>query len=77
MGAFSTMADAESRAGVLMDGGNLSTYNIVVAHAGRSKNGVICVRVLRGMSMSADRVADGQLQSKAGAFEELTDDAAT
>jgi len=76
MAAFSTMASAEARARVLMDGGNSATYNIVQAHSGRTKSGTICVRVLRGMSLSADLVGDGQRQSKAGSWEELTDDAA-
>jgi hypothetical protein len=77
MAAFATMKLAESRARVLMAGGKLSTYNIVAAHSGPTKAGVICVRVLRGMSLSATRVQDGQLQSKAGAWEELTDDSQT
>jgi hypothetical protein len=76
MGLFASMAAADARARVLMDNGNSSTYNIVAAHSGRTKDGTICVRVLRGMSLSADRVQDGQLQSKAGAWEELVDDGA-
>jgi hypothetical protein len=77
MAAFATMQAAEARARVLMAGGKMSTYNIAVAHSGRTKAGVICVRVLRGMSLSPTRVGDGQLASKAGSWEELTDDAAT
>jgi len=77
MAAFATMAAAETRARTLMDDGNSATHNIVAAHAGRTKGGIICVRVLRGMSLSTALVADGQKQSKAGAWEELTDDSAT
>jgi hypothetical protein len=75
--SFTTFAQAESRAKVLMDNGKSSTFNIIAAHAGRTKSGVICVRVKRGMTLSPTRVSDGQKQSKAGAWEELIDTAAT
>ncbi len=77
MAAFATMAAAESRAKVLMDTDKLSTNNIVAAHSGRTKDGTICVRVLRAMSLSATLVQDGQLQSRGGAWEELTSDTDT
>ena len=38
------------------------------------KTGVVCVRVLRVMSLSATRVSDGQLAAKARNWEELIDD---
>ena len=76
MAAFATMASAEARALVLM-GSNLATSGIVEAHSGRTKDGTICVRVLRSMSLATTLVADGQLQSKAGAWEELTSDTDT
>ncbi len=77
MSAFATLAAANARARVLMDNGKSSTYNIVSAHAARTKSGTICVRVLRGMTLSPTLVSDGQRQSKAGAWEELIDNGAT
>jgi hypothetical protein len=78
---FLTMAEAEARALELMDQGKLFTNGIVAAHSGRTRSGVICVRVQRALSSSGGKVegmvTDGQDQSKAGAWEELTDSEAT
>jgi len=76
MAAFSSMSAAAARARALMDNGKSSTYKITVAHPCRTKDGVIAVRVLRWTGMSPARVTDGQLRSKAGGWEYLTDDTA-
>lgn len=68
MAAF-TFASAEDRGRVLMDAGT-----IIVGYVCRAPSGVIGLRVLRPMSASGT-TADGM--NKEGAWDVLTDDAAT
>lgn len=64
MAAFLTMAAAETRAYA-----KVADKTWVVAHAGRTTTGVICVRVQRFMKAPQD----GALEK--GAWVEITDDA--
>lgn len=63
MAAFATMVAAETRAYAKRADGTW-----VNAHAGRTKTGVICVRVQRKMSSTSDATRS------AGAWVEITDD---
>ena len=76
MGAFVTLAAAETRARVLMDDGRSATYGIVEAYACKNISGTIGVRVLRLANVTAGAAAESGM-SKPGGWDFLDDDAAT
>jgi hypothetical protein len=78
MSAFSTMAEAESRARVLMADGKMATNGVIVAHVCRSMSGVIGIRVQRRNTVATftgQDTVDGN--NKAGAWDFITDSEAT
>ncbi|MBI4524373.1 MAG: hypothetical protein HY695_11250 [Deltaproteobacteria bacterium] len=69
MAAFASFAEAEARAKTLMDEGYAT-----VAHACLLVDGTLAVRLLRPMSATG---STGDGMNKAGAWDTVTDNAAT